>query len=124
MRGIARATAPGTRRRGDIRVTAFGSAEPVANLKLAYVTALMRLARHKPSLFELLSTKGGTKRRWIAREAESLFPGSPHLARDHAYPLNGWWLDTNVSRAQIEARLAEACRLAGYRYGEDIGITG
>ncbi len=123
LRGISRATAPVTRRRGDIRVTAFGSDEPVANLKLAYVTALTRLVRHKPSLFELLSLKGGSKRRWIAREAESLFPGSPHLVHDHAYALNGWWLDTNVSRAQIEARLEEACRLAGYRYGEDVRIS-
>ena len=92
--------------------------------RLAYVTALTRLVRHKPSLFELLSLKGGAKRRWIARDAQSLYPGSPHLARDHAHALPGWWLDTNLSRAQIEARLAEACRIAGYRFGEDVRILG
>ncbi len=124
VRTLARGAAPVTRRRGDIRVMAFGSDEPVANLKLGYVAALTRLVRHKPSLFELLSLKGGTKRRWIAREAEQLFPGSPHLVRDHAYAMGGWWLDTNLSRAQIESRLAEACQLSGYRYGEDIRITG
>lgn len=124
IRAIARGAAPSTRRRGNVRVSAFGSEEPVANLKLAYVTALARLMRHKPSLFELLSLKGGNRRRWIAREAEGLYPGSPHLARDHAYAMNGWWLDTNLSRAQIEARLDEACRIAGYRYGEDVCVLG
>lgn len=124
VRTIARARAPVSRRRGQVRVLAFGSEEPVANLKHAYVAALTRLVRHKPALFELMSLKGGSKRRWVAREAESLYPGSPHLAHDHAYALAGWWLDTNLSRAQIDARLEEACRIAGYRYGDDLCITG
>ncbi len=124
VRSAARMSAPVTRRRGDIKVTAFGSEDAVANLKIAYVTALTRLVRHKPSLFEQMSLKGSSKRRWIARDADSLYPGSPHLKRDHAFAFNGWWLDTNLSRAQIDARLEEACRLAGYRYGDDIRITG
>jgi hypothetical protein len=124
LRGISRGAASVTRRRGDVRLAAFGSEEAVANLKLAYVAALTRLVRHKPALFELLSLEGGTKRRWIARDAQSLFPGSPHLARDHAYALGSWWLDTNLSRGQIEARLDAACRIAGYRYGEDVRIVG
>jgi hypothetical protein len=99
--------------------------EPVANLKAAYVAILMSLVRHKPSLFELLAAKGGKRRRWIAREPQALFPGSPHLARDHAFALFGdWWLDTNLSRSQIEQRLGEAAKIAGYRYGEDVRIAG
>jgi hypothetical protein len=123
-RHAARHTTPATRRRGAVMLTAFGSEQPVANLKMAYIAGLSKLVRHKPSLFELLSLKGGSKRRWIARDAESLFSGSPHLARDHAHALDGWWLDTNLSRAQIEARLTEACRLSGYRYGEDLAVRG
>lgn len=125
LRTAARKAAPAVRRRGDISIEAFGRREPVANLKAAYVAILTALVRHKPALFERLATKGGSRRRWIAREAAALFPTSPHLARDHAYPLPGeWWLDTNLSRAQIEKRLEEAAKIAGYRYGEDVRIVG
>jgi hypothetical protein len=121
----ARATAPAQRRRGDVAIELFGKRVPVANLKAAYIAALNALVRHKPSLFEHLASEGGKRRRWIARDAARLFPGSPHLARDHAQPLAGeWLLDTNLSRAQIEARLARAADIAGYRYGEDLKIIG
>lgn len=121
----ARATAPAQRRRGDIAIELFGKRTAVANLKAAYIAGLTALVRHKPSLFEHLSGEGGKRRRWVARDTERLFPGSPHLARDHAQPLAGdWLLDTNLSRAQIETRLTRAAAIAGYRYGEDIRIVG
>lgn len=121
----ARAAAPAPRRRGDVAIELFGKRTPATNLKAAYIAALTALARHKPSLFEHLAGEGGKRRRWIARDAARLFPGSPHLARDHAQPLAGdWLLDTNLSRAQIESRLTRAAAIAGYRYGEDIRILG
>ncbi len=128
QRSIARQTArlgpPSTRRRGNIAVDLFGRSQPVANLKSAYIAILTALVRHKPSLFEHLSSEGCTRRRWIARNAEGLYADSPHLARDHAHPLPGdWFLDTNLSRAQIDQRLAVACRIAGYVYRKDLAIT-
>ena len=97
----------------------------MTNLKYAYVTALLSLVRHKPSLFEHLADEGTKRRRWAAREVETLFPGSPHLARDHAHEIMpGWFIDTNLSRAQIEARLEQACKIAGYRFGTDVKIIG
>ena len=122
-RESARAAPPATRRRGNVLVDLFGQAQPVANLKSAYITVLRGLVRHKPSLFEHLAEAGRTRRRWIARSAEGLYADSPHLARDHAYPIQGdWHLDTNLSRAQIDQRLEAACRIAGYRYGSDVRI--
>jgi hypothetical protein len=124
LRQASRATPPARRRRGDVKLTMFGRETAVASLKYGYVAALQGLARHKPALFEILSQRGTIKRKWAAREAEALFPGSPHLARDHAHPVAGEWLiDTNLSRAQIEARLAVACHAAGYRYGEDVLLS-
>lgn len=125
LRHAARRAAPAVRRRGNVGIEAFGRCEAVANLKAAYVAILTSLVRHKPALFELLTMRGSARRRWIARDPQALFANSPHLARDHAYPLPGdWWLDTNVSRAQIEKRLEEAARIAGYRYGDDVRIVG
>jgi hypothetical protein len=121
----ARMIQPATRRRGNISVSLYGQERPVANLKQAYVTILQSLVKHKPALFELMAHEGTNRRRWIARDATALFPHSPHLVRDHALEVApGWVIDTNVSRAQIDARLAVACRIAGYRYGDDVAITG
>ena len=123
VRNSARAAPPATRRRGNISVKLFGNSQPVANLKSAYICILKGLVRHKPSLFEHLADEGRTRRRWIARSAEGLYADSPHLARDHAFPIQGdWHLDTNLSRAQIDQRLEAACRIAGYRYGSDVRI--
>jgi hypothetical protein len=119
----ARLIQPATRRRGNICVMLYGQDKPVANLKVAYLTILQSLVKHKPALFELLAHEGTPRRRWIAREAIALFPHSPHLVRDHAMEIApGWVIDTNVSRAQIDARLGIACRIAGYRFGEDVAI--
>lgn len=122
-REAARIAPPAIRRRGNISVDLFGRAQPVANLKSAYIAILNALLRHKPSLFEHLAGEGRTRRRWIARTPEGLYADSPHLARDHAFPLRGdWYLDTNLSRAQIDQRLETACRIAGYRYTADVRI--
>ena len=116
---VARAT----RRRGNISVDLFGRIEQVANFKAAYIAILTALLRHKPSLFDHLADEGRTRRRWIARSPEGLYADSPHLARDHAHALAGeWFLDTNVSRAQIDQRLTIACKIAGYGYGKDLRI--
>ena len=125
VRDLKRTTPPASRRRGNIKLDLFGREVPVTNLKYAYVTALLSLVRHKPSLFEHLADEGTKRRRWAARAVETLFPGSPHLARDHAHEvMPGWFIDTNLSRAQIEARLDKACRIAGYRFGTDVQILG
>jgi len=120
----ARNAPPQSRRRGDISVDLFGRRVAVANGKYAYLAILNALVRHKPSLFEVLAQSGTTRRRWAARSAEALYPGSPHLARDHAVAAQGeWFIDTNLSRKQIDHRLAAAARIAGYRFGEDVRIV-
>ena len=111
------------RRRGNVKVTLFGRAQSVMNLKDAYLVILTALVRHKASLFQMLAVEGTERRRWIAASAESLFVTSPHLASGHAHEIApNWFVDTNVSRAQIISRLTTACLLAGVRFGEDISI--
>lgn len=111
------------RRRGNCRVIVLGKAEPVMNLKHAYLTILTALVRHKASLFQLLAFEGTERRRWIAPTAEALFVTSPHLASDHAHEIApNWFVDTNVSRAQIIARLTTACLLSGVKYGDQVSI--
>jgi hypothetical protein len=111
------------RRRGNMRVTLFGRSQSVMNLKDAYLVILTALVRHKASLFQLLAVEGTERRRWVAPTAGALFVTSPHLVADHAHEIApNWFVDTNVSRAQIISRLTTACALVGVRYGEQISI--
>jgi hypothetical protein len=125
MRDIARSCAPVQRKRGHVEVDLFGRVQPVANFKAAYVAILGALVRHKPSLYEHIAHEGTSRRRWAATSAEGLYVESPHLARDHALQVSDqWYIDTNLSRVQIDQRLDVAARIAGYRYGEDVRIIG
>jgi hypothetical protein len=114
-----------TRRRGDLSVCVAGRTSEVANLKMAYITILSQLVKKRPSLFQSLLREGSARRRWIALTPEALFPLSPHLVRQHAYKIApGWFIDTNLSRQQIEARVAKAAELAGLHWGDSVQILG
>jgi hypothetical protein len=122
-----RAAAPGRgapRKRGRVQVVLFGREQDVFNLRDAYLVILTALIRHKASLLQLLATEGSARRRWVARSPEALFVTAPHLAAEHAHQIApDWYIDTNVSRAQIVSRLTVAARLAGYSFGEDVRIA-
>jgi len=109
------------RRRGRVRVALFGHDQDVLNLRDAYLVILTTLIRHKAPLLTLLATHGSARRRWVARSAEALFVTAPHLAAEHAHQIApDWFVDTNVSRAQIISRLTVAAGLAGCRFGKDV----
>ncbi|MFM9977941.1 MAG: hypothetical protein ACKVOP_07855, partial [Sphingomonadaceae bacterium] len=102
----------------------FERKQSVFNLRDAYLVILAALVRHRASLFQLLLAEGTKGRRWIAATPGALFVTSPHLAHEHAHEIApGWFVDTNLSRAQIIARLTTAARLAGCDYGEDVRIV-
>jgi hypothetical protein len=112
------------RKRGRVRVVLFGREQDVFNLRDAYLVIVTALTRHKASLLHLLANEGSERRRWVARSPEALFVTAPHLAAEHAHQIApDWFIDTNVSRAQIMARLAVAARIAGYAFGEDVRIV-
>ncbi len=114
-----------SRRRGNLSIAVKGRTTPVANLKDAYISALGQLVKIRPSLFQQLLAEGNQRRRWIALSAEALFPLSPHLARQHAHPIaTNWFVDTNLSRAQIETRLTRAAEIAGLAFGDSVSISG
>ena len=113
------------RKRGDMSVNVAGRVTPVANLKDAYISILSQLVKKRPSLFQQLLKEGNDRRRWIAMTGEALFPLSPHLARQHAHQIApNWYIDTNLSKAQIEVRLLKATQIAGHRFGDDVVILG
>jgi hypothetical protein len=68
--------------------------------------------------------KHGRTRRYLARTPEELYPGRPDLAREHSSRLtSGWFVGTNVSRAQIERIVEMCCEVANIRFGKDLLIN-
>ena len=83
------------------------------------------LAKRDPTFLERFAAlpKHGRKRRYLARNKEDLYPGSPHLVVN-AYQLRpGWWCDPHASRAGIARRIRMACDVAEMRYGEDLTVN-
>jgi predicted type IV restriction endonuclease len=68
--------------------------------------------------------KHGRTRRYIARTPEELYPGRVDLAREHSSKLkSGWYIGTNVSRAQIERIIEMACEVSRVRFGKDLTVN-
>lgn len=68
--------------------------------------------------------KHGRTRRYLARTPEELYPGRPDLAREHSAQLkSGWFIGTNVSKAQIERIIEMGCEVARIGFGRDLTIN-
>jgi len=68
--------------------------------------------------------KHGRTRRYIARTPDELYPGRPDLAREHSTRLSsGWYVGTNVSKAQIERITEMCCEVAHIQFGKDLIIN-
>jgi negative regulator of replication initiation len=112
------------KRRGKWSVHLLGDEHKAANMKDAYCILLGLLADLDSEFLEQFSVLGSSSRRYIAKNALSLFTKSAHLAKDHATSLNEeWFADTNVSRQQVGKRTRAAVAIAGLDYGIDVKIT-
>lgn len=68
--------------------------------------------------------KHGRTRRYLARTANELYPGRPDLAREYFAKLtSGWYVGTNVSKAQIERITEMCCEVARIRSGKDLLVN-
>jgi hypothetical protein len=115
----------GSRTTGNWSVLWNGQRFLARNLREAYLTGLARLAEHDTTLLERLSKEGSSRRRYVARRPEGLYPNSPHLAepgKHNSHPLGDWHIDLNLSRDQAAKRIRRAAALAGVRYGTTIAI--
>lgn len=125
VREVLRADMPVQRKRGDVTVFINDREIQVANLKAAYIEILSQIVKIRPSLFQMLLKEGSDRRRWIALSPAELFPLSPHLIRQHAYQIApNWFIDTNLSKSQIETRCERICALADLEFGRDVRIIG
>ena len=74
--------------------------------------------RNQGTLEKLSHIKKRTKR-IVARDRNDLF-GDPKLVKQYSEQLlNGWWVGTNNSSAEVESWLQQAVSLAGLQWGKD-----
>jgi hypothetical protein len=67
--------------------------------------------------------KHGRSRRYLARNANDLYPGRADLAQEFSTELpSGWWLSTNHSKHTIGQIVAMACDVAQVVHGKDMVI--
>ena len=61
-------------------------------------------------------------RQLIVDRQDEVYLKSPHLIK-HARQLdNGQYMDTNLSQDHIETRIKDACKVMGFRYGDDLDL--
>lgn len=63
----------------------------------------------------------GTKRRYVTRTRDELYPGRADLARDHSHQLpSGWFVGTHYGRASIRKILQMASEVADLQFGTEL----
>jgi AraC-like DNA-binding protein len=113
----------GMRNRGFWQVAWDSKVVGATSLKDAYCQLLVMANTAVPNLLDRLASERARSRRYVARQPGDLYLSSPHLAKDHAIEVvPGWFVDLNLSEAQVAKRARVAARLAGLAYGSAVWI--
>jgi len=103
-----------------------GRSFPCRNGREVLVNVFEALAERDGTFLERFAArpKHGRTRRYVARSPEELYPGRPDLAREHSARLkSGWYVGTNVSKAQIERIIEMACEVARLQFGRELVVS-
>jgi len=111
---------------GEIGFRLSGQWYSARNARDVLVKVFLKLNEHDPTFLERFAglPKHGSKRRYLARTPEELYPHRPELARKHSYELpNGWWLVVHLSKKAIEKNILMACQVAKINYGTELTVN-
>lgn len=99
---------------------------PARNAREVLVQVFTKLADRDPGFLDRFAglPKHGSKRRYLARSREALYPHRPDLARDHSHDLgNGWYLVVHWNKKAIEKIIKMACEVAKVRFGTNLIVN-
>ena len=84
---------------------------------------LTRFERDVPEFMERFAVKTISRNRnLVAKDPADLYKKS-HLVDKHSKILtNGWWLGTNLSKAQVRGHIKTACGVAGVSFGSQLKL--
>jgi hypothetical protein len=111
---------------GAVGFVLNGQRYPARNARDVLVSVFEALSQRDGTFLERFAAlpKHGRTRRYLAKTPEELYPGRPDLSHEHSTQLrSGWWLGTNVSRAQIERIIEMACEVARVKYGRELSVN-
>lgn len=111
------------RRRGELVIK--GRTYSYVDAKDAMAIVLRELASGDDGFLERCSRHPdarGSKRRYIARSVEELYPGRPDLFRYHVRLPDGWLVATNLSNSFKMTIIRMAVSVAGLRFGRDVVV--
>lgn len=111
---------------GPVGFTLEGKFTPCRNGREVLVGVFEALFMRDSTFLERFAArpKHGRTRRYLARAPADLYPGRPDLAAEHYAKLkSGWYVGTNVSRAQIERITQMACEVARLRFGHELTVS-
>lgn len=95
------------------------------NAKDAMVIVLRELAKADPSFLERCSRHPGfqgSKRHYIARTPQELYPHRPDLSQYHEQLPGGWVVATNLNNVLKMSVIRAACEVAGLVFGKDVVV--
>jgi len=100
-----------------------GKEYPARSAKDVLVKIIELFSARDPEFLQRFTCrKHGSKRRWVAKTPEELFPGRPDLAQNHSHQLTSrWWLGTNESKNTIAKIIDVACEVEGVKISYDLG---
>jgi hypothetical protein len=107
------------------KLVLLGQEHAYANAKEAMVFILRELSKRDPSFLERCSRHPdaqGTRRRYIARSAEDLYPGREDLQEYKEALPGGWFVATNINNGQKITIIQLAADVAGLAFGRDIKV--
>ncbi len=112
--------------RGETGFSLRGQWYPARSAREVLIQVFRKLQELDNTFFERFAglPKHGSKRRYLARTPEELYPHRPDLARKHSHQLpHGWWLVVHLSKGAIERIIQMACQVAGIGYGTDLQVN-
>jgi predicted type IV restriction endonuclease len=104
-------------------LTLQGKDYPYNSAKEAMVIVLSELAKRDPSFLERCSQRPdarGSKRRYIARTPEELYPDREDLRYKREPLPGGWWVATNLNNVLKKTIIKLAAEVAGLTFGSDV----
>jgi len=96
------------------------------NGKEVLIGVFEALSVRDPTFLERFAARPrhGRTRRYLSRTPAELYPERPDLAREYYAKLaSGWFVGTNVSRAQIEGIIEMCCDVANIDFGRELLIN-
>jgi hypothetical protein len=103
-----------------------GKWHPARNAKDVLVNVFLSLDKRDPNFLERFAAlpRHGSRRRYLSRTTEELYPGRLDLVRSHSFELKpGWWLGINISKKQVDKIIDMACGVAGIKYGTELRVN-